>query len=86
MQPVLTKAEPAGIDGPEINLPALAPPKLELTPNDANGSASTSKQEPEHDDDGEEWENASIYEEVLDDTQAYEYPFSGFDIKSIFSY
>ena len=72
MQPTLTKAEPAGIVVPENGPSALAPPKIEISPNDA------SKQEPEHDEDGEEWEEASLYEEVLDDTSPYDYPFSGF--------
>lgn len=73
MQPVLTKAESAGIVVPENGSPALAPPKIELS-NDTN--ASTAKQEPEHDDDDDEWEKASLYEDVLDDTTPYEYPFS----------
>lgn len=78
MQPVLTKAKSAGIVVPQNASPTLAPPRIELSPNDTNGNASTLKQEPEHDDGGEDpgWENASIYEEVLDDTQAFEYPFS----------
>lgn len=57
----------------------VAPPKIEISPNDANGNASTSKQEPELGNDGDEWENASLYEEVLDDTQVYDYPFSKLD-------
>lgn len=73
MQPVLTKAESAGIVARENGSPALAPPKIALSTNDA------SKQEPEHDDDGGEWEEASLYEEVLDDTTPYDYPFSRFD-------
>jgi hypothetical protein len=76
MQPVLTKAEPAGIVVPENGPPALAPPKIELSSNDTN--ASTSKQEPEHDDDDDEWEKASLYEDVLDDMSPYDYPFSRF--------
>ncbi|TID21545.1 SIR2-domain-containing protein [Venturia nashicola] len=75
MQPVLTKTEHAGIVGPEDGSPALAPPKIELSQNNANGNASTLKRESEHDDGENDWENASIYEEVLDDTQAFEYPF-----------
>lgn len=81
MQPTLTKAEAVGIVVPKNGSPILAPPKIELSPNDANGNASTQKQDSEHDDGDDGWENASIYEEVLDDTQVYEYPFSKSEIQ-----
>jgi hypothetical protein len=70
MQPALTKADPAEIVVPENGLPTAPLPKIEVSPNNA------SKHEPEHDEDGEDWEEASLYEEVLDDTSPYDYPFS----------
>ncbi|QDS74429.1 hypothetical protein FKW77_006133 [Venturia effusa] len=76
MQPALTKAKSAGIVVPEHASPPLAPPKIEISPNNGNGNASTAKQEPEDDEDEDDWEHASLYEEVLDDTQVYEYPFT----------
>jgi hypothetical protein len=77
MQPVLTKAEPAETTIPVNSSTAPAPPKIEM-PIDSSRSSRQRETQDVGDEDEEDWENVSLYEQVLDDTEPYEYAFGRF--------